>query len=191
MIVTLSGITGIGKSFFKKVIANELGFKNMVIVTTREKRKNEINGVDKIFVKETEFNEIKKTGKILGDFDFLGNKYAYKSEDMQSYENKVTEVHYSKIGEFKNNANDDVFSIYLIPSDYEKAKIELHKRGLPEQVEKQRLKEIEEHIKEYSTNKELQAQFDYVFVNNYDEDSKNKLLEIIKKKIKVKGMVKV
>ena len=69
---------------------------------------------DKIFVKETEFNEIKKKGKILGDFDFLGNKYAYKIEDMQSYENKVTEVHYSKIGEFKNNANDDVFSIYLI-----------------------------------------------------------------------------
>mgnify|MGYP002627719892 CR=1 FL=1 len=38
MIVTLSGITGTGKSFFKDVIAKELGFKNLVIVTTRKKR---------------------------------------------------------------------------------------------------------------------------------------------------------
>ena len=33
MIVTLSGITGTGKSFFKDAIAKELGFKNLVIVT--------------------------------------------------------------------------------------------------------------------------------------------------------------
>ena len=44
MIVILSGVTGVGKSFFKNVIVDELEFKNMVIVTTRAKRKNEIDG---------------------------------------------------------------------------------------------------------------------------------------------------
>ena len=47
MIVTLSGVTGTGKSFFKNVISQELNFKNLVIVTTRNKRTGEINGVDK------------------------------------------------------------------------------------------------------------------------------------------------
>ena len=47
MIVTLSGITGTGKSFFKDAIAKELGFKNLVIVTTRKKRTGEIAGIYK------------------------------------------------------------------------------------------------------------------------------------------------
>ena len=69
MIVTLSGVTGTGKSFFKNVISQELNFKNLVIVTTRNKRTGEINGVDKEFVSEEEFERLKKENKI--DYDVL------------------------------------------------------------------------------------------------------------------------
>ena len=58
MIVTLSGVTGTGKSFFKNTISEELCFKNIVIVTTREKRIGEINGIDKEFVSEEEFEKL-------------------------------------------------------------------------------------------------------------------------------------
>lgn len=183
MIVTLSGITGIGKSFFKNVIVNELGFKNLVIVTTRPKRDGEINGIDKEFVNEEQFQQLKKEGKIVVDFEFLGYKYAYRKANLESYQNQVTEVHYNTIYEFKKNAKN-VFSIYMIPENMEKAKIELKKRNLPIEVEQDRLQEIEEHIKEYSSNQELQKQFDYVFINDYTEEVKNKLLQIIKEKIK-------
>ena len=183
MIVTLSGITGTGKSFFKDAISKELNFKNLAIVTTRPKRKNEVNGIDKEFVDEIEFEQLKKERKILVDFEFLGAKYAYRKEKLISDENQVTEVHYNTIYEFKKNA-PKVFSIYMIPYDIERAKLELKKRELPKEVEKDRLQEIEEHIKEYSRNKDLQKQFDYIFVNYYTETSKEKLLEVIKQKIK-------
>lgn len=183
MIVTLSGITGIGKSFFKNVIVDELKFKNMVIVTTRPKRKNEINGIDKNFVSDDDFEELRHNKKIAVDFEFLGAKYGYKIEDLQSDENQVTEVHYNTIYEFKKNAKS-VFAIYMIPSDFERAKKELLKRELPKDVEEKRLKEIEEHIKEFNSNKELQKQFDYIFINDYTENSKNKLLDIIRQKLK-------
>lgn len=49
--------------------------------------------------------------------------------------------------------------------------------------EEARLQEIDEHIKEYSQNDDLRKQFDYEFINDYTEDSKNKLIEIIKKKL--------
>ena len=65
MIVTLSGITGTGKSFFKNVIVEELGFKNLVIVTTRKIRENEINGVDKEFVDDKKFEELVRNNKYL------------------------------------------------------------------------------------------------------------------------------
>lgn len=183
MIVTLSGITGTGKSFFKDAISNELNIKNLTIITTRSKRKNEVDGIDKEFVDDEKFEQLKAEGEIAVDFEFLGSKYAYRKQYFQSQDNYVTEVHYDTIYEFKKNASE-VFSVYIIPYDIERAKLELKKRELPEPVEKDRLKEIEEHIKEYSTNKELQEQFDYVLVNDYTEESKEKLFEIIKQQIK-------
>jgi len=182
MIVTLSGITGTGKSFFKNVISKELDIKNLVIVTTRPSRKNEIHGIDKEFVDDAKFEQLKKQKEIVVDFELLGAKYAYRKQYMESKENYVTEVHYNTIYEFKKNASE-VFAIYMIPYDVERAKLELRKRGLPKEVEKARLQEIEEHIKEYSTNEDLQKQFDYVFINDYTEKSKEKLLQIIKEKI--------
>lgn len=179
MIVTLSGVTGTGKSFFKNVISQELNFKNLVIVTTRPKRTGEIDGIDKEFVSEETFEKLKKENKIVVDFEFLGSKYAYRKEDLNSDANQVTEVHYKTIYEFKKNA-PNIFAIYMIPKDLERAKQELCKRNLPKEVEQKRLKEIDEHIKEYEHNKELQKQFDYVFVNDYSEKAKNELLEIIR-----------
>ena len=181
MIVTLSGVTGTGKSFFKNAISQELSFKNLVIVTTRNKRIGEIDGIDKEFVSEEKFEELKKQNKIVVDFEFLGSKYAYRKSNLDSNINQVTELHYSTIYEFKKNAKN-VFAIYMIPKDLERAKQELRKRKLSAEVEQKRLKEIDEHIKEYNQNKELQKQFDYVFVNDYSEKAKNDLLKIIEKR---------
>ena len=168
MIVTLSGITGTGKSFFKDAISKELNFKNLAIVTTRNKRKNEVNGIDKEFVV---------------DFEFLGAKYGYRKEKLESSENQVTEVHYSTIYEIKKHT-PNIFSIYIIPKDIERAKIELKNRELPSEVIKKRLQEIDEHIKEYSANKELQKQFDCEFVNDYTDEAKKNLINIIKERLK-------
>mgnify|MGYP004587802639 FL=1 len=179
MIVTLSGVTGTGKSFFKNVISQELNFKNLAIVTTRNKRDGETNGIDKEFVSEEKFEELKKENKVVVSFEFLGSKYAYRKKDLESEESQVTELHYDTIYEFKKNAQN-VFSIYMIPKDLERAKKELRKRNLPKEIEEKRLKEIDEHIKEYNSNIDLQNQFDCVFVNDYTEKAKNDLLKIIK-----------
>ena len=130
MIVTLSGITGTGKSFFKDAIAKELGFKNLVIVTTRKKRTGEIAGIDKEFVSNEEFEEKVKTSEITANFEFLGAKYGYRKELLESDENLVTEVHYNRIYDIKRHARN-IFSIYIIPYDVKRAKKELRKaRGM-------------------------------------------------------------
>lgn len=179
MIVTLSGITGTGKSFFKDAIAKELGFKNLVIVTTRKKRTGEIAGIDKEFVSNEEFDEKVKTSEITANFEFLGAKYGYRKELLESDKNLVTEVHYNRIYDIKRHARN-IFSIYIIPYDVKRAKKELKNRKLSKDAEEARLQEIDEHIKEYSQNEDLRKQFDYEFINDYTEGSKNKLIEIIK-----------
>ena len=179
MIVPSSGITGTGKSFFKDAIAKELGFKNLVIVTTRKKRTGEIAGIDKEFVSNEEFEEKVKTSEITANFEFLGAKYGYRKELLESDKNLVTEVHYNRIYDIKRHAQN-IFSIYIIPYDVKRAKKELKNRNLSKDAEEARLQEIDEHIKEYSQNEDLRKQFDYEFINDYTEGSKNKLIEIIK-----------
>lgn len=57
MIITLSGVTGVGKSFFKKQMIDKLNLKNLNVVTTRQKRDGEIEGVDKYFLTDDEYEK--------------------------------------------------------------------------------------------------------------------------------------
>ncbi len=178
MIVILSGITGAGKSYLKKYIINKLNFKNIVIVTTRAKRTGEVEGIDKHFVTEEEFENLKKEGKISVPFEFLGHKYAYYTEDLISSENSVTELHYSTIDDFKKVAKE-VVAIYIKPN-VEMAKKKLKLRCLPKTVEKFRLKEIKEQVELFENNINIQNKFDYIISNNYTEESVNNAVELIK-----------
>lgn len=179
MIITLSGITGVGKSYLKKQIEDKLGIKAQTIVTTRMKREGEQNGVDKKFVSEEEFEKLKRNKDIIVTFEFLGNKYGYPKKEMESKKNSVVELHYSTIYQFKKEVKN-TFSVYMIPKNIELAKQKLKKRNLPEEVEKLRLEEIEEHITNFQNDEDLRNQFDYIFYNDYTEKSIQKIIELLK-----------
>lgn len=182
MIITLSGITGVGKSYYKNYLVQNLGIENMVIYTTRPKRKNEVNGIDKNFVTNRDINERLKDGTLFTAYDFLGETYAYDSKYLQSNINSVTELHYEWILDFKQKAKD-VYAIYMVPTDIEIARKELEKRELPNEVYERRIQEIEEHQRKIKEDKKLRDAFDVVFYNNYDEESKHKIMQLVKNKL--------
>lgn len=179
MIVILSGITGVGKSYIKKHIIEKLNFKNIVIVTTREKRADEVNGIDKHFVNEQEFQDLQKQGKTSVNFEFLENKYAYYTKDLISDENSITELHYDTIEEFKKVARN-VISIYVKPKKIKLAIKQLKLRELPSIVEKNRIREIKQQIMEFEKNKELKKMFDYIIYNDYTEKTIENVISLIK-----------
>ena len=84
MVITLSGVTGVGKSYFKKQIQEKLGIPAQTIVTTREKRDGEIDGIDKKFVNDEEFEDLKRKKEIIVTFEMLGYKYGYPRKEMES-----------------------------------------------------------------------------------------------------------
>ena len=178
MIVILSGITGAGKSYLKKHIINKLNFKNIIIVTTRAIRENEVEGIDKHFVTDSEFEELKESGEISVCFEFLGNKYGYFTKDLKDTVNSITELHYSTIDDFKKCAKN-VISIYIKPN-VNMAKKQLKLRHLPKAVEKFRLKEIKEQLQEFEKNTNLRSKFDYVISNDYTEGSLENATNLIK-----------
>ena len=104
MVITLSGVTGVGKSYFKKQIQFKLGIPAQTIVTTREKRIGEVNGIDKKFVTDEEFEDLKRKKEIIVTFEMLGYKYGYSRKEMKSNENSVVELHYPIIYQLKKGS---------------------------------------------------------------------------------------
>ena len=179
MIITLSGVTGVGKSYLKKEIENKLGIKAQTIVTTRTRREGEQDGVDKKFVTDEEFEQLKRKKDIIVTFEFLGNKYGYPRKEMESKKNSVVELHYSIIYQLKKEVKN-TFSIYMIPKNVEVAKQKLKERKLPKEVEKLRLEEIEDHFETFQNDENLRNQFDYIFYNDYTEKSIQKLIKLLR-----------
>ena len=180
MLLALAGVTGVGKSYFKDKIVENLDFEKIKIITTREITKGEKNNEDKIFVTPEKLRKLKESNIIAYDFNMLGNTYAYSKESLFSNKNTVFELHYNTIFEFKKIC-PNLYSIYILPTNIEMAKEQTRKRHLASDIEQKRLLEIDEHYKKITTDEYLRSQFNYFFYNNYDKKSEDELLNLVRK----------
>jgi guanylate kinase len=180
MLLALAGVTGIGKSYYKDKIVEELGFEKIKIVTTRAIRNGEKNNDDKIFVTQDELEALRKKGEIAYEFNMLGNTYAYTKEALFSNKNTVFELHYNTIFDFKKVC-PNLCAIYLLPTDIEIPKNKMRERHLSLETEQARLQEIDEHYNKVTTDTNLQNMFDYMLYNNYDKASENKIISLVQK----------
>lgn len=112
MIITLSGITGGGKSYYKNFIVKNFNAENMVIYTTRRKRENEVDGIDKNFVTREKFEKLKNKQEFFANYSFLGENYGYGNKYVNKNKLSVTELHYEWIKEFKSKGRRCIFYLY-------------------------------------------------------------------------------
>lgn len=185
ILLALAGITGIGKSYYKDKICEKLNFSKIKIITTRPPRDNELNNEDKIFVNKEELDKMINEGKIAYQFEMLGNLYAYSKEALYTDKNTVFELHYNTIADFKALC-PNLCAIYLLPKDIDVAKNKLRERNLKPQVEQARLLEIDEHYNKIMSDKNLLSMFDYVLYNNYDKESEDTVIDLVKENL-IKG----
>jgi guanylate kinase len=178
MLVALFGVTGVGKSFFKNAICNRLNFSKISTIRTREPREGEINGVTGLFMTPEELDELDKQGEIFYRFGVFDGQYAYLKNEIESPDNKVFEMHYTQLDDWKRLCNDLV-SIYILPKSLDNAKERIYERHLSKDKEEVRLKEIEEQYNAVVKDENMMNKFDYVFTNNYDQDSEDRMIELI------------
>lgn len=183
-IVTLSGISGTGKSFLKSyVLSNNTGFQSLISVTTRTRRLNETEGTDKFFYSLEEFENENHLGKLCVINEVFGNLYAYKKSQIElcdSGTNLITELFYKNVHDFKVEFPNTI-SVYVLPNDIERTKIELKARNLAESDLIRRLKDIDDELTFFYNNRKL---FDVVITNDYTEKSCLLLKQYIEQKIR-------
>lgn len=179
MLLALSGVTGIGKSYFKEKLVEKLNFHKVSTIRTRPIRVGEKNGVDGIFITDDELDALKSQGKIVYDFNVFGGRYAYLKDEIFSAHNMVFEMHYTMIDDWKK-IKPDIKTIYILPTDLEIPKQKAKQRNLSKEKESERIKEIDEQYNKFISDKEFQNKFDYILYNKYDIVSEKQILNLVK-----------
>ena len=180
MLIALVGVTGVGKSYYKEKIVEELNFKKVNTIRTRKIRKNEINGTSGLFLRSEELDELEKQGKLAYRFSVFGGEYAYLKEEIFTKENMIFEMHYTTIFDWKRIV-PDIKTIYILPNDIEIAKQKTKERGLTKEKEEERIAEIEEHYDRFMSDQNLQKSFDYIVYNKYDKESEENIINLVKR----------
>ena len=184
IIVTLSGISGIGKSHLKTyILANKPDFQSLISVTTRKPREKERHGIDKFFYSLGKFEKEKNQGKFRTVNEVFGNWYAYNKSQIDLCDsgiNLITELYYKNVYEFKIEFSN-VLSVYVLPIDIERTKEELKARKLEASDLSKRLKNIDDELAFVYSNREL---FDIVITNDYTEETCLLLQQLIEQKIR-------
>ena len=179
MLLAFSGITGVGKSYLSEQLSKELNFKKVHTIRTRKMRPGEINGKTGYFLTEEELEELKKQDKIIYCFKVFGGTYAYLKEEILSNDNYVFEMHYTMIEDWKI-LTPNIKTIYILPTDINMAIEKLKERNLSKEKEEERIEELKEQYNNFINDEKLQKSFDYIVYNNYDEQSKNKIISLVK-----------
>ena len=179
MLLALSGVTGIGKSYFKEKLVNELGFHKVNTIRTRPIRIGEKNGIDGIFISDEQLDILKDENKIIYDFKVFGGRFAYLKDEILSNDNMVFEMHYTMIDDWKK-IRPDIKTIYILPKDIEIPKQKAKERNLSKEKEIERINEIEEQYNKFINDKNFQSKFDYFLYNNYDKESEEQLIRLVK-----------
>lgn len=179
-IITLSGISGAGKSYFIKSMTERFeSFEKLKAVTTREKRKDEVEGVDKFFLDLNSFEEKNENGEMTTVNNVFGNMYGYYKRDIDKTNNGtclITELYYKEVENFKKE-HPNTISVYILPNDIAVTLEELKKRNTSYEEYEKRVNDIK---KEIAFFKDSSGQtFDIIITNNYDD----KIISLLFKKI--------
>ena len=92
MVITLSGVTGSGKSYYKKMLQEKLNLDNQIIYTTRPMRKGEVNGIDKFFVTDDEFDKLEASKKVAFQMSTLGDGLEQLTSGLNELNNGSSEL---------------------------------------------------------------------------------------------------
>ncbi len=180
MLIALSGVTGVGKTYFSELLSQELNLKKLTTIRTRAIRKNEVAGKTGLFMTNEELDKAIKDGKIIYDFSVFGSRYAYLKEEVQSNSNYIFEMHYTMIDDWKKIV-PDIKTIYILPTNLNNAINQLENRNLEEPKKQERIIEIKEQYNIINSDNNFRNKFDYIIYNDYTEKSKNEIINLVKK----------
>ena len=178
VLLVISSPSGTGKTTIcKKLLEYDKNIHLSVSVTTRKKRKNEIEGIDYYFRSKKDFINLKSQNSFIENALVFENYYGtLKSEVLEQLENGIDvliDIDWQGTRQITQAMKGNLIKIFLLPPSIDELKKRLSKRNSDSIKEinfrmSKALKEIK-HFDEY----------DYVLVNDNLDNTFQKIVKII------------
>ena len=178
VLLVISSPSGTGKTTIcKKLLEYDKNIHLSVSVTTRKKRKNEVEGIDYYFKSKKDFLNLKSQNSFIENALVFENYYGtLKSEVLEQLENGIDvliDIDWQGTRQITQAMKGNLIKIFLLPPSIEELKKRLSKRNSDSIKEinfrmSKALKEIK-HFDEY----------DYVLVNDNLDNTFQKIVKII------------
>ena len=142
MLLVISGPSGAGKgTLVERLLQKDPSFCFSVSVTTRGKRKNEVEDVHYHFISEAEYDKLLDADAFLEHASVHGHRYGtLKSEvyeRMERGQNVLLDIDPQGARAVMEKEPDCV-SVFILPPSYSELKIRLHTRNTEQQEEIER-----------------------------------------------------
>ena len=167
MLIVISSPSGAGKtSICKKLLEIDDKIKPSVSVTTREPRRNEINGVDYIFTTIEDFKKKVSNGEFLEYADVFNNKYGTLINSTNLLANKGFDVLFDidwQGTQQLSQTEENILTIFILPPSKEEIEKRLKKRESENSensnIVKDRMLRFEDELSHWK-------EYDYVVTND-------------------------
>ena len=178
VLLVISSPSGTGKTTIcKKLLEYDKNIHLSVSVTTRKKRKNEVEGIDYYFRSKKDFLNLKSQNSFIENALVFENYYGtLKSEVLEQLKNGIDvliDIDWQGTRQITQAMKGNLIKIFLLPPSIDELKKRLSKRNSDSIKEinfrmSQALKEIK-HFDEY----------DYVLVNDNLDNTFQKIIKIL------------
>ena len=143
--LALIGKSGAGKTTIEDTLIKKYGFQRAISHTSREKRVNDVEGVNYYFVSKEEMERLWAEGKLVERIDYMDNIYGFVESECKP--DRVVAVVPDGLRQLNERPDLNIFSVYLdVSSEVRKARM-LGRGDAPKSVEK-RLVNDEEVFKD-------------------------------------------
>jgi guanylate kinase len=163
-VLVISSPSGAGKTTICKKILEEVNGINLsVSVTTRKKRKDEVEGVDYFFKNDEEFLLMIKNDEFIENAKVFGNYYGtLKEEVLKKIKNGVdvlVDIDWQGTRQIQKHIPEDIVKIFILPPSIKELECRLRNRA--SENEEDFLKRMLEARKEISHFDE----YDFIIIN--------------------------
>ena len=170
LLLILASPSGAGKTTLSRaILERDAGIELSVSVTTRPPRPGEVDGEDYTFIEEPAFQRMIDERSLLEHARVFGNYYGTPRDAVEravaAGRDVLFDVDWQGTQQLKENAREDVASIFVLPPSMAALEDRLRRRAQDSDDEvARRMSEAEAEMSHW-------AEYDYVIVNREIEES--------------------
>ena len=178
LVLIISSPSGAGKTTIcKKLIYEVDGLNLSVSVTTRQKRKDEIEGKHYFFKNEKEFNKLVKQNEFIEHANVFGFFYGTLKNEVLSKINNgkdvIVDIDWQGTRQIEKSLPNDIVKVFILPPSMKELENRLGKRA--SENKENFVKRMSEAKKEISHYKE----YDFIVVNDDLQIAVNQIKSIL------------